>query len=210
MKATRVHLRPSEEQQERFLELIAQGKTRQEAAEEVESTATQFRTFINGKGEESLAYAERYLAALEEAGNAPSPFAARIKEMESVQLAHRVLDESIMRALDSERGKVGASNRILYNLAILNVESFKPLLEARTRHIHEGAVGIYALPQIDTDKWTLAEHERWVELEQERNALIDKARPDSVGAGYPQRALVEATAERNGDIVDAEVVEIVE
>lgn len=178
---------PTSEQQEKFLALIADGKTRQEAAEQVGSTATRFRTFINGAGEISLAFAKLYLAALEEAGNAPSPFATRIKEAEGIHLAHRLLDEALIRALDSERGKVGASNRVLHNLLLLKHEDFRPLLEARTRHIHEGAVGIYAMPHIDYARWTLQEHEEFLALDQRRSELIAKAQVQIEQPARPPR-----------------------
>lgn len=197
------HQWPTEAQQERFLELVAEGLTRQEAAEheDVGATATQFRTFINGKKPESLAFAERYQAVLEEIGAAPTPVALRIKELEGVQMVHRLLDEALLRALDPERGKVGASNRVLHNLLLLKADDFRPLLEARTRHIHEGAVGIYAMPQIDTSRWTLEQHEEFVQLEARRSELIAMAQPDG------QVAL---PAARDDDVVveEAEVEEI--
>lgn len=196
--------KPSPQQLEDFLVEIRNGKTRQEAAIEVGGTGTMFRTFINGKGEESLAFAERYVQALEEAGNAPSPYAARIRELEGVHLVHRMLDEAIVRALDPEKGRVGASNRVLHNLLLLKADDFKPLLEARTRHIHEGQVGIYALPQIDTGKWSLEEHEEFVKLEERRNALIAKAQPDVDLVGRPKAAL-----NAGDDVVeDAEFTEV--
>ena len=194
------HKPPSEEAQEEFLQHIASGLTRQEAAEKVGGTASQFRTFINGKKPESIAFAERYLAILEQLGNAPSPFAGRIKELEGVQLVHRMLDEAIIRALDPERGRVGASNRVLHNLLLLKAEDFKPLLEARTRHIHEGAVGIYSMPQIDTAKWTLEQHREFVELRKRMAELVAIAQPETVAVG---REL-----EMGSDIVDGEAVEI--
>lgn len=196
------HKAPTQEQQDRFLELVAQGMTRQEASEhaDVGGTATQFRTFINGKKPESLAFAERYHAVLEELGSAPTPVALRIKELEGVQVVHRLLDEALLRALDPERGKVGASNRVLHNLLLLKAEDFRPLLEARTRHIHEGAVGIYAMPQIDTSRWSLEEHEEFVALEARRSELIAMAQPDG------QVALPAAAADEV--IEDAEIEEI--
>jgi hypothetical protein len=195
------HKAPSPEQQERFLELIAEGMTRQEAAahEDVGGTASQFRTFMNGKKPESLAFAERYAAVLEENGNAPSPYAVRIRELEGVQLVHRLLDEAIIRAIDPERGKVGASNRVLHNLLLLKSDDFRPLLEARTRHIHEGAVGIYAMPQIDTERWTLEQHEEFVRIDARRSELIALAQPEG------QQAALSAPSE---DVADAEFEEI--
>jgi hypothetical protein len=203
---TKYHTPPTEAEQEEFLEQIALGKTRQEAAEAVGCTATQFRTYINGQSEASLAFAKRYVATLEEAGNAPSPFAGQIRELEGVQLAHRLFDEYLMRALDQEKGKSGASNRMLYNLSLLSVDSFKPLLEARTRHIHEGMVGIYAMPQIDTSKWTIEQQEEFLKLDARRSELIALAQPEG------QKALTQAAPAADeideADIVDAVAVEV--
>ena len=126
---------------------------------------------------------------------APSPHAKRIRELEGVQLAHRLLDETIMRALDSERGKVGSSNRMLYNLTLLKLDDFKPLLEARTRHIHEGQIGLYAaMPQLDTDKLSLDEHKELVAIERRRLELINKASPDGVNLSRPAIAQAEPGA----------------
>ena len=196
------HSPPTEEQQTKFLELIASGKTRQEAAVEVGGSATQFRTFQNGKGEASLAFAERYIAVLEEIGSAPSPHSRRIRELEGVQLVHRLLDEFITRALDRDGKQSPSSNRLLYQLSLLKVEDFKPLLEARTRVVHEGQVGIYAMPQIDTSQWSIEEHEEFVRLDKRRSELIAKAQP----AGTPQPAL--PAPDDDDDVVDAEVEEI--
>jgi hypothetical protein len=185
--------RPNEEEREKFLELIAEGKTRPEAAEEVGCTSTQFRTFINGKDDEAVAFAQRYLEVLEAIGKTPSPLAGSIKDLEQVQLAHRVFDEYLLRAFDAERGKSGASNRLLYNLGLLTHESFKPLLEARVRHVHSGAVGLYsALPQIDTERWSLEEQEEFVRLEARRSELLAKAHPEGA------KALPAANGSENG------------
>lgn len=190
-----------------MLELVANGKTRQEAAEEIEgTTSTMWRTFINGKSPESVAFAERYLKVLEEAGTAPSPFAGRIKELEGVQLAHRLLDEFIMRALDSERGASGSSNRMLHNLSLLKLEDFKPLLEARTRHIHEGAVGIYQMPQIDSAKWSIEEHREFVTLRKRMAELVAIAQPDSA---QPGRELPLGADDIEGEAIEIEELEVV-
>ena len=186
---------PTDEQQDRFLELIAEGKTRQEAAEEVGCTSTMFRTLMNGAGEASQSFVERYMAILTENGSAPPPHLAKIRELETVQLAHRLFDEVIMRALDAERGRSGASNRMLHNLSLLKLDDFKPLLEARTRHIHEGAVGVYAMPQIDTDLWSLEEHREFVEIRQRMNELLAKAAPQNA-------AMLELGAAGNGEVVE--------
>jgi hypothetical protein len=179
----RIEKRPpiTEEQRIGFLELIADGKTRQEAAEAVGSTGTRFRGLI-GRDE---AFAQQYAEALESAGNPENPLNMKIESLERLRMLERMLDEYIMRALDAERGKSGSSNRALANLLTLLHDTFKPFLEARTRHIHEGAVGVYALPQIDTDKWSLEEHNRFVELRKEMNALLAKARPEGA-QGFPE------------------------
>ncbi|MDF2751689.1 MAG: hypothetical protein K0S82_71 [Gaiellaceae bacterium] len=193
---------PSEEQQERFLAEIADGKTRQEAAEIVGSSSTKFRTLMNSQKPEGLAFAARYLEVLEEVGKSPSPLAGRIREMEGVQLAHRALDEFIMRALDAERGKASPSgNRMLYQLSLLKVEDFKPLLEARTRHIHEGAVGIYQMPQIDTAKWSLEQHREFVALRKRLSELVALAQPDSA---QPPRELPVGADDIEGEAVEIE------
>lgn len=195
---------PTAEQQEEFLGHILDGKTRQEAAELVGSTSTRFRTFINGQRPDSLAFAERYMAALKESGHAPSPHAKEIRELEGAHLVHRLLDEYLMRAFDSERGKSGSSNRMLHNLSLLKAEDFKPLLEARVRHHHSGAVGLYAaLPQIDTERWTLEEQEEFVKIEARRAELLAIASP-----GVERVAELPAP-NRNGDEpIDAEYEEI--
>lgn len=190
---------PSAEQQDEFLQLVASGKTRQEAAQTVGSTGSAFKGFIFRNQE----FGERYLEALEEAGNPESPFGRKLADMEKLRLLERLLDEYIERALDPEKGRSGSSNRALQNLLTLLHDTFKPFLEARTRHIHEGAVGVYALPQIDTDKWTLEQHQRFVELRKEMNELLAIARPEGA-QGFPE---LEAGSP-NGDVVDAQFEEV--
>lgn len=196
----------SEDARERFLELIADGKTRQEAAKDlagefpdIHSTASRWKGLVFRDEE----FAERYVAALELAGKETTAVHRRVAELEKGRLAHRLWDEAIIRALDSEKGKVGASNRVLYNLSLLTVDSFGPLLEARTKHIHEGSIGIYALPQIDAERWSLEEHEEFVALEARRNELLERARPEDAP---PIRSALPVGAE----IVDAEFEEIVD
>lgn len=198
--------KPTANQQERFLELIAEGKTRQEAAEQIEgTTSTMWRGLINGLGEDCQAFAARYLEALNAAGSAPSPLAQSVKEAEKVHLAHRLLDEYLMRAFDSERGRSGSSNRMLHNLSLLQVEDFKPLLEARVKHVHSGQIGLYAgLPQLDTERLSIEEQRELVTLERRREELIAKATPE--GVKIPGRELVAANG--NGEVVDAEFVEV--
>jgi len=195
---------PKPEQQEQFLSLIADGKTRQEAAIEVGSSASRFKG-LYARNEE---FAKRYLDALRQSEREPSALALEIQEAEGLQLAHRLLDEYILRALDSERGSSGSSNRVLRDLAMLKHDDFKPLLEARVRHSHDGAIGIYQVPQLDMDKWTLAEHEEWVELEERRNALIAKARPDSMKTSVQKRELVAARVLEADEAIDAEFTEV--
>lgn len=197
---------PTANQQEEFLALIASGKTRQEAAECIEgTTSTKWRSFTNGSSPESVAFAERYLAVLKDTGKAPSELGQSIKEAEKVHLAHRLLDEYLMRAFDSERGSNGSSNRMLHNLSLLQVEDFKPLLEARVKHVHSGQVGLYAgLPQLDTGKLSIDEQRELVSLERRREELIAKATPE--GVKIPGRELPAA----NGEVVeDAEYEEVV-
>lgn len=186
---------PSDEQQEQFLARIADGETRQEAALAVGSSASRFKGLYKRDEE----FAKRYLEALREAGREPSKLLLEVEEAEGVQLVHRMLDEAILRALDPERGRVGASNRVLHTLLLLKAEDFKPLLEARTRHIHEGAVGIYQMPQIDTQKWSIEQHREFVELRKRMAELVALAQPDS---GQPPRELPVGD-----DVIDAEAVE---
>lgn len=196
----------TEEDRDLFLATIADGFTRQEAAIAVQekadsegrpchSTASRWRGLYQRDAE----FADAYEEALKAAGEEVNPQHKRIRQLEQVQLAHRVLDETIVRALDTEKGKVGSSNRVLYNLGLLTVDLFEPLLHARTRHIHEGAVGIYQLPQIDVDKWTLDQHEEFMALEARRNELIALARPDGAPALPPAP---------QDDAVDAEFTEV--
>jgi hypothetical protein len=172
---------PSPEQQDEFIQLIAQGKTRQEAALTVGSTASAFRGFIFRNEE----FGERYRDALEQSGNPESPLHKQIDSLEKLRLLERMLDEYIMRALDSEKGKVGSSNRALQNMLTLMHDTFKPFLEARTRHIHEGSVGVFAMPQIDTAKWSIEEHKEFVDLRRRMNELLLLARPEGA-QGFPE------------------------
>ncbi len=194
----------SEEQREKFLELISDGKTRQEAAEQIGSTGSRLRGLI---GRDPV-FAQAYADALETAGNPENPLSMKIETLERVRMLERLLDEYIMRALDVERGRSGSSNRALANLLTLLHDTFKPFLEARTRHIHEGAVGVYALPQIDTDKWTLEQHQEFVSLRKRMNELLTLAQPTSA----PVLASIEMTSSDSngaGEVVeDAEFTEV--
>lgn len=196
----RIESRPpiSEETRDEFLSLIERGKTRQEAATEVGETATRFRGLIHRDEE----FAERYRQALEASGNPESPLHRSIDSLEKLRLLERMLDEYIVRALDSKRGSSGSSNRALQNLLTLMHDTFKPFLEARTRHIHEGSVGVYAMPQIDTDRWTLEQHQEFVALRKRMNELLAIARPEGA-QGFPE---LEASP---GEVVeDAEFSEV--
>jgi len=196
---------PKPEQREEFLAHIADGKTRQEAADLVGSSASRFKG-LYARDEE---FAQRYLEALRQAGREPSALTLEIQDAEGLQLAHRLFDEYILRALDSERGSNGSSNRVLRDLAMLKLEDFKPLLEARVRHDHAGAIGIYQVPQLDMDKWTLAEHEEWVALEERRNELIARARPDNEKISVQKRELIAARViEADAETIDGEAVEV--
>jgi len=200
----RIAKRPplTEEQLEKFLEHIAEGKTRQEAAEAVGTTATRMR----GRIGRDPVLAQGYLDALEAAGDPQNPLNVRIESAERVRMLERLLDEYIMRALDSERGKSGSSNRALANLLTLLHDTFKPFLEARTRHIHEGAVGVYALPQIDTDKWTIAQHEEFVALRKRMNELLTLAAPSSAPTLTPtpieMTSSVTSSVTFTGEVID--------
>jgi len=190
----------TEEQREQFLCLIADGKTRQEAAQEIGSTGTRLKGLIGRDAQ----FAQAYANALETAGNPENPLSMKIESLERLRMLERMLDEYIMRALDSERGKSGSSNRALANLLTLLHDTFKPFLEARTRHIHEGAVGVYALPQIDTDRWTLEQHQRFVALRKEMNELLVIARPDGA-QGFPE---LEAAPPEGEVVEDAQFTEV--
>lgn len=186
---------PTPEQQEEFLQHIADGQTRQEAAVAVGSTGSRFKSMYK----RDTAFGQRYLEALREAGKEPSTLTIEVEEAEGVRLVHRLLDEAILRALDPERGRSGASNRVLHNLLLLKAEDFRPLLEARTRHIHEGAVGIYQMPQIDTSKWSIEQHREFVELRKRMSELIAMAQPDT---GQAPRELP-----LGDDVIDGEATE---
>ncbi len=191
----------TEEQRVEFLKHTADGRTRQEAAEAVGSTGSRMRGLIGRDPE----FAQAYLDALEASGNPENPLNIKIESAERTRMLERLLDEYIMRALDSERGKSGSSNRALSNLLTLLHDSFKPFLEARTRHIHEGAVGVYALPQIDTDKWTLEQHQEFVSLRKRMNELLVLARPENAPSLTPIEMTSTSTSTASAEvIIDAE------
>lgn len=97
---------------------------------------------------------------------------------EALEMYDEITDDRIeaeynQRGFDAEAGKHGSSNRMLHNMALTRsrrknsrLRLFQPLLEARTHHIHEGAVGHF--PMLDVSK--LSDEE----LEQ-LQALMEKA-----------------------------------
>jgi hypothetical protein len=164
------------EAQENFLELIREGEVRHLAAPQVGETASRFRGLIRRNAE----FRQRYLDALVESGRDPAEEAAliEIKAAEKEHLLDRLFDAYVERALDPKAGASGSSNRALQNLLTLTHDVFKPFLEARMhRHIHSGSVGVFAMPQIDTGKWTIEEHEEFVKINARRDELLAKARP---------------------------------
>lgn len=177
-------------QVDRFLEHVADGKTRVQAAalvqeewdasdgvERCHSTGSRFRRlYFADEG-----FRERYELALEDGGHADETqsLRKRLDGLEREHLIRAAFDEYVMRAMDPERGKRGSSNRALQNLLVLMHRTFRPFLEARThRHIHSGSVGLFSQPVLDTGKLSLEEQRELIELERRRNLLIEKARPD--------------------------------
>lgn len=171
---------------------------RDEAARQVGSTGSRFRSLIG----RDLAFQASYSLALDEAGAEPmTPELQEIETKERMLLARNTFDEYVARAMDPETAQSATSNRLLHNLAMLLNTTFKPLLESRTqRHVHEGSVGVFALPKLDTDKWTIAQHEEFVMLEARRAELIEIARPDDPMAARPAIEMLS----QNGDTVDGE------
>jgi len=202
----------TDDQRERFLELIGEGETRVEAARKVQaeadavdepcySTATRWKGLIRRNED----FGSRYADALEVSGRPESPLQQRIVSLERLHLLDRMIDEFVERGLDPERGKSGSSNRVLRDLLTLMHDWFKPFLEARMhRHIHEGAVGVFAMPQLDTDKWTLEQHQEAVELRRRLNVLYELARPD----GAPDPLMTSVALPPGAEVVDAEIVEM--
>jgi hypothetical protein len=177
---------------DRFLEHVTSGDTRQEAARKVQvewdakgadgerchATSSRFRRLYFADED----FRRRYEAALEDSGQSEDETGGKRKRLEALErerLVRRAFDEYVERALDPERGKRGSSNRALQNLLVLMHETFRPFLEARVhKHVHSGAVGLFAQPVIDTGKWSLEEQREFVELERRRELLLAKARPD--------------------------------
>ena len=90
MDPDRIRKRPplTQEQREQFLDLVANGKTRQEAAETIGSTGTRIRGLIFRDNE----FAEAYAEALDEAGNPENPLGKKIADLEKLRLLERLLD----------------------------------------------------------------------------------------------------------------------
>lgn len=115
-------------------------------------------------------------------------------------MLERLFDEYLERALDPKAGSNGSSNRALQNLLTLTHDVFKPFLEARMhRHIHSGAVGVFAMPQIDTAKWSLEEQQEFVRINARREELLAKARPDDAPEQMPYEL---AAVSAGDDVVD--------
>lgn len=165
---------PTTEQREQFLELIRDGEVRHIAAGKVGSTSSRFKGLLVRDQE----FREAYMAALMDSGRSWEEDGGELADKERLHLARKIFDEYVERALNPEAGQNGSANRLLHNLALLLNTTFKPLLEARLhRHVHEGSVGIFAMPQIDTSRWTLEEQEEFITIEQRRNELIEIAAP---------------------------------
>jgi hypothetical protein len=197
-------------QVDRFLELIAEGLTRQEAARRVQtewdasggpeepchSTSSRWRRlYFADEG-----FRERYEEALGVSGSEDESAATRkrLDALEKLRVLERAYDEYLERALDPERGRSGSSNRALLNILTLLHGTFKPFLEARVRHVHSGSVGLFAQPVIDTAKLSLEEQRELIELERRRQVLIGKAQPDDARVPVGEGA----------EVVDAEFVEL--
>jgi hypothetical protein len=169
---------PTKEQEDAFLDLIRAGEVRPVAAREVGSTGSRFKSLIGRDAE----FKAKYVEALEQSGRSWEEDGGNLAALEKGQLVAKIFDEYVERALDPEKAQNGSANRLLHNLALLLNSTFEPLLKARLhRHVHEGAVGIFAVPQIDTSRWSLEEHEEFVQLEARRNELIAKASPVATG-----------------------------
>lgn len=201
----------TEAQVERFLELVREGLTRQEAARRVqgewdadESLGPCWSTSSRWKGRavRDPVFRQRYMAALEGSGQDAEGAEVRgqLDRLEKFRLLERAFDEYVERGLDPERGRSGASNRALLNLLTLMHRTFKPFLEARVRHVHTGNVGLFAQPVIDTSKLSLEEQDELIRLERRRLELIGKASPDDGGVG-----LLGAVGE---EIVEGEFAEL--
>lgn len=174
-------------QVDRFVELVGEGLTRQEAARRVQveadeagerchSTASRFRRLYFADDSFRARYEEALQASPSESET--DELRRRVDGLERLRIVERAFDEYLERALDPERGRSGASNRALLNLLTLMHRTFKPFLEARVRHVHSGNVGLFAQPVIDTSKLSVDEQRELIELERRRQVLIQKAQPE--------------------------------
>lgn len=201
-----------------FLARVEAGLTRREAAVEVQAewdrrraedpegtelchaTASRFRRLYFA----DPVFAERYDRALEtqpDGEDGTSEKRRRLDALERLRMVERAFDEYYLRAIDPERGRSGSSNRALLNLLTLMSRTFKPFLEARVRHVHTGAVGLFAQPTIDTSKLSLEEQRELIELERRRQVLIEKARPEE--GPVPTDPFSD-----DGDVVEGEATEL--
>lgn len=200
-------------QVERFLEHVGAGLTRQEAADRVQAewdsgehgeelcraTASRFRRLYFA----DPVFAQRYDEALESDDGSDETVEKRkrLNALERLRAIERAFDEYMLRALDPERGRSGSSNRALLNVLTLISPTFKPFLEARVRHVHTGAVGLYAQPTLDTSKLTLEEQRELIEIERRRLVLIEKARPADA-------AMAPTELRDPAEVIDGEAVEL--
>jgi len=181
---------PTPEACARFVELVAGGMAPYDAARRVpgpvKRTADEASDPEILESHESSSRLRRH--AQRGVGETAKPHEREFAQAyaEALELYDEITDDRIEaayteRAFDPEKGKNGSSNRMLHNLALTRsrrrgsrLEMFTPLLEARTRHVHEGSIGHY--PMIDASKLDDEEMETLA-------ALLRKAGPDP---GTPQ------------------------
>jgi hypothetical protein len=179
---------------ERFLELVATGTAPYDAARRVEGPVK--RSAGEDNDPEILESHESSSRFRRMAQRGMSDYATEEERVfahayaEALEMYDEITDDRIEaqyaeRAFDPEKGSNGSSNRLLHNLAISRsrrknsrLTMFRPLLEARTKHIHEGAVGHY--PMLDVSK--LSDDE----LEQ-LQGLMEKAASAQVSPPAPAR-----------------------
>jgi hypothetical protein len=203
----------SSAQVERFLEHVGAGLTRQEAAVRVQeewdsgahgdelcrATASRFRRLYFA----DPVFAQRYDEALESDDGSDETVERRkrLNALERLRAIERAFDEYMLRALEPERGRSGSSNRALLNVLTLISPTFKPFLEARVRHVHSGAVGLYAQPTLDTSKLSIEEQRELIEIERRRMVLIEKARPQDT-------AMAPTELQDAAEVIDGVAVEL--
>lgn len=166
-----------EEHREAFLEMVSEGKTRQEAAAELGYTATKFKNLVYRDAE----FRERYYAIIEDVGGERAKLRREFEDKEMGHLMNRLLDEFIARGLDSEKAQSPSSNKILRDLLAIFDTRFRPLVQGHTRHVHEGAIGVYSMPTINTSLWSLEEHREFVQLRRRMTELLAIAAPQNAG-----------------------------